>query len=173
MSYQITYTNTKNQVSDPSFPEWVSSLEPDYLNALYPELDGATPEQVLENVVEESLDPAEGFISSENTVSDDGAVSTLVELWESQAAYDASRKIANPEIDSNCNVGTITFSTTSNTVTGTGTQFNHMIFGDKIVIYNPDQPSTPGAFTVSSVTNYTSLTLQSNTEIDMTDVNNW
>ena len=168
MSYQITYTNTKNQASDPSFPEWVSSLDDNYLTELYPELNGATPAEVLDSVVISSQDPAAGFISAVNTVSDDGSITTLVELWENQAAWQAAQTTVNPEADPDCNVGTISCSTTSTTVTGTGTNFNHLLYNDRLV-------TSTGTIigNVDSITSNTSLTLQSNAGIDLTDATLW
>ena len=167
MAYQVTFVNTKNSAADPEFPDWVKTLSDDYLDSLYPELNGQTPVEVL-TVVPASMDPADGFISSTNTRSDDGTVRTLVELWDSQASFDAFQTKVKPPFDANCNVGTISCSTTSTTVTGSGTNFTHLVYNDSLVTAEGDLIGN-----VASVTNDTSLTLQSNSSVDLTDSATW
>ena len=166
MAYQVTFVNTKNNASDPDFPDWVKTLTDDYLYSLYPELNGATPTEVI-NAVPDAMDPADGFISSQNTRSEDGSVTTLVELWDDQASYEAFKLIVNPSLDDPlCNVGTISCSTTSTTVTGTGTNFSHLKYGDIII-----GSETIGS--VASVASDSSLTLQANSSLDVSDITKW
>ena len=167
MAYQVTFVNTKNNSDDPEFPDWVGTLSDDYLNPLYPELNGATPTDVLD-AVPNAMDPANGFISSQFTVSADGTVGTLVELWDSQESYETFKNTIDPAPDTNCNVGTISCSTTSTTVTGTGTNFTHLVYNDALF--------TSGGIVignVASVANDSSLTLQSNASGDLTDNSEW
>ena len=167
MAYQVTFVNTKNNAADPELPEWVNTLSDDYLDSLYPELNGQTPNEIL-SVVPTSMDPADGFISTTNTKSDDGTVRTLVELWDSQASFDEFQTKVKPLFDANCNVGTISCSTTSTTVTGSGTNFTHLLYNDSLVTDEGDLIGN-----VASVTNDTSLTLQSNSILDLTDSATW
>ena len=168
MAYQVTFTNTKNNAADPDFPDWVKSLDSDYLDSLYPELNGATPTEII-TAVPAAMNPADGYISSENTTSDDGTVHTLVELWDSQASYEAFRLTVSPSLDDPlCNVGTISCSTTSTTVTGSGTNFSHLKYGDVLLGQDTNEIGS-----VASVASDTSLTLQANSLLDLTDATAW
>ena len=167
MAYQVTFVNTKNNSDDPEFPDWVGTLSDDYLNPLYPELNGATPTDVLD-AVPNAMDPANGFISATNTISDDGAVHTLVELWDSQESYETFKNIIDPLLDANCNVGTISCSITSTTVTGTGTNFTHLVYNDMLLTSDGTVIGN-----IASITSDSSLTLQSNASRDLTNNSGW
>lgn len=111
MAFQVTYTTTFKDGA-PGYDEWTSGLSSS-------EISGAgarTPSEVLSNRITEVLDPAIGFISSEVTTN--GNTNVLVEVWESQKAYEEA--IIRVKTSGS---GTISASANSAVVTGVGTAF--------------------------------------------------
>lgn len=92
MPYQITSTITKTDPDTPDFDVWVDRQTADLL-VDYPEVAGKTPAQVIMDANRDIEEPAKGFVGAEASVSEDGLTWTLVQVWESQAAYQAATEL--------------------------------------------------------------------------------
>lgn len=176
MAFVVTAVTTKGNISDPDFDVWSSSvLDPNIVYSEFPTLLGVPiPDLINDSIDNVVNNVAQGFISEESTVSDDGSIWTLITTWSSQEDYFKSLDRANfskGETRSDVDIGRITCSTTSKTVTGTDTPFNEVLQpGNKIIktALNVDDNIEIG--TVASIESNTSLTLESNSIIDATDV---
>lgn len=152
MAYQVTFTTTFAN-SAPEYDVWVgeqtSSIFPDELLAA---VNGKTPKELLDEMIVIQTNPADGFVST--TSNREGDVTTTVEVWESQEAFDKSREAIVKEAPS----GTISTDPGSTIVTGSGTSFtSDVAVGNDIAAIIDGTPIRLGAVTL--ITNDTSLTI--------------
>lgn len=178
MAYQVTYTTTFQSNAVP-YDEWLESIDANVVLLDYEYIINTSPKQVVEERNQTMLDPAQGFISEQFTK--DGNVNTLVQLWDSQEAYQNAFAIKYE--DSIGNPGTISCSANSNIITGTGTSFTSLVDPTDLiqvkatadlVALNGNVIPDKNIFTlgqVASIESDTSLTLyNANPYYGMTDV---
>ena len=164
MAYQVTHINTPQADNPPAFDDWVETLDSSVMSN-YP--DYSDPSSVLSSFVPSIVyDAAQGFIS-ETVTTDDNGVTTLVQLWESQADYDASINRANYSDDRGSGylpIGNINCQTDSVTVTGIDTQFlTDLKSGDIIQTGDASNDNLSANIgTIASISSDTELTLTSN-----------
>ena len=171
MAYQVTHINTPQTDNPPAFDDWVETLDSSVMSN-YP--DYSDPSSVLSSFVPSIVyDAAQGFIS-ETVTTDDNGVTTLVQLWESQADYDASINRANYSDDRGSGylpIGNINCQTDSVTVTGIDTQFlTDLKSGDIIQTGDASNDNlSTNIGTIASISSDTELTLTSNAAFNAVD----
>lgn len=151
MAYQITFTTTFADGAPP-YDVWIESQPSSiFTGDIAIQAAGKTPAQILASRMTSYTDPAKGFISS--TVTTEGNINRLVELWESQEDVILARKSVikdNP-------VGTIAGAVDSNVITGTGTTFTTDVAVGSQITEITDRETIIGI--VKSIESNTSLTL--------------
>jgi hypothetical protein len=157
MSYQVTYT-TVYAPNAPDWDAWLLTLDSGILSSFSSlEVQSRTPAEIMDSRINDITNPALGFISS--TVSKDGDTVTLIETWETEAAYITAQK----QIKISAASGSITYTSPGPTVIGSGTAFTSEVsVGDELFIIDNidgvDVGMSLGAL-VQSIESDTSLTL--------------
>lgn len=90
MPFKFISQQTKPNASVPDFDIWVDTVPQSFLDqfaADFPETVGLTAMEIVMLDVNTETEPSEGFISEENSVSEDGLVTTRTTTWVNKDAY--------------------------------------------------------------------------------------
>lgn len=168
MAFVVTLVTTKSNSDHPNFATWSRSLDANVVYERFPELTGISVPNIIEQGVNELINPSAGFITEEVSDNEDGSVRTTVTTWESQQDYLDAMEKANA---SKSYAGNITCNTSSTIVTGNGTTFTvNCSVGSTIQSYNITSDSKEELGVISSIESDTSLTLESNAAFNVSDL---